>query len=294
MQESWRFIDSGAHDGSFNMAADAYLTHAASSRTPVLRVYAWQPYAISVGHHQNVGDIDLGKCRRQGVDVVRRPTGGRAIFHAHEVTYAVIIPRDHFLYRQNTLGIYNSISQALTNGLRGLAPGLALGPLDKVNGKLKYHEKFACFASSARYEIHYESRKLVGSAQRRFENAVLQHGSILLGDQHLELMDYLSSANGALKHAKHRLAQKTVSLGTALKRLVTYDEVVQCLQYGFEESYGAKLHPEPLTSSEYRAINKLKSDYREGVSTLPLEDRGESSTHQEGDRVGVQLIKTQS
>ncbi len=260
---TWRFINSGAQDGAFNMAADETLARLCKSGQPILRIYAWQPFAISIGHHQKLFEVDLDKCNSQGVDVVRRPTGGRAIFHAEEVTYAVIIPKESNLYAQSALAIYNFISSALVNGLNRLGANLVLERKKNLDGEFKtYNQKFACFASSAKYEIHYLSKKLVGSAQRRLENGLLQHGSILLGNEHLNLFDYLAKTkNGSSGNLKQLLSEKTTCLETTLNREVNYNEVVSVLKPGFENVFKIELQSISLTAEETELINERKPHY---------------------------------
>jgi len=259
----WRFIISGAQDGAFNMAADETLARLSKSGPPILRIYSWHPFAISIGHHQELAEVDLDKCSSENIDVVRRPTGGRAIFHAQEVTYAVIIPKESDLHSQSTLDIYNLISSALVNGLNRLGANLVLERNDNIGGEFKtYNQKFACFASSAKYEIHYRSKKLVGSAQRRLEKALLQHGSILLGNEHLNLFDYLiQTTDETSGNLKQLLDEKTICLQTILNREVTYNEVVSALKSGFEDFFKIDLQAAPLTTKETQLINQLKPQY---------------------------------
>ena len=261
--ETWRFINSGPQDGAFNMAADETLARFCETGQPILRVYAWQPFAISIGHHQKLPEVDLDKCSSEGIDVVRRPTGGRAIFHAHEITYAVIIPKESKLYAKSTLDIYNLISSALVNGLSRLGAHLVLKRKENLDREFKtYNQKFACFASSAKYEVHYRSKKLVGSAQRRLENALLQHGSILLGNEHLNLFDYLTeTTNGNSGSLKQFLSEKTTCLESILKREVSYNEVVSALKSGFENFFKIELQSTLLTAEETELINEYKLQY---------------------------------
>lgn len=259
-EKNWRFLDSGAADGAFNMAADEALARYCNPEMPILRVYHWQPFAISIGYHQRLAEIDSNKCRKDGVDVVRRPTGGRAIFHAHEVTYCVIIPRKSVWYQENTLAVYNQISSALVQALYQLGLSVVLERIENLSPEsAQYHERFACFSASAKYEIHFEGKKLVGSAQRRFNNAILQHGSIILGDEHLRLFDYLSAnGNGSARQAREQLQQRTVCLESILKRQVDYEEVAAALRLGFEEYFGVVLEPAQLSLQELQRINELK------------------------------------
>jgi len=111
----WTYIESGEQTGAFNMALDESMARALAvgEGYPVLRLFRWRPWAISLGHNQAAGDIDAARCAADGIDVVRRPTGGRAILHAEELTYSVVMPAG----RRSILQVYNEISAALVWGL---------------------------------------------------------------------------------------------------------------------------------------------------------------------------------
>lgn len=256
---TWRYIDSGACDGAFNMAVDEGLARTIASTEPILRLYRWQPFTISIGYHQEVGDVDLARCQRDGVGVVRRPTGGRAIFHAHEATYSVIVPKSHPWFAKSSHEVYNEISSALVVGLQFAGLPVSLEKRSQPDSDFAgYRNQFACFATSARYEIHYQSQKLVGSAQRRFGNALLQHGSIILGPQHLNLVEYLANhKNGEREAARKQLQEKTTCVEAILKRSVTYEEIAVFVKRGFEKHFQIELTPAPLTVRELQIIHQL-------------------------------------
>ena len=238
----WQYQNTGCRTGDFNMKYDEGLAQSLfpANGPSVVRVYGWNPPALSLGWHQNIEEIDLQGCAEAGVDVVRRPTGGRAILHSQEVTYSVVMSAT----QTSVLAIYQHISSALVRGLQKLGANVALEKSQPHFPSLyRSSSGMACFASSARYEIQVGGRKLVGSAQRRFarpggEEVVLQHGSILLGDDHLRIVDFLKGL-GETERLKMRqeLREKTTDLSSALGRTVTYDEVVAALREGFEEAW---------------------------------------------------------
>ena len=176
---TWNFSATGENTGEFNMQFDETLVRRLldGSGVPTVRVYRWKPWAISIGHHQNISDIDAPLCRKEGIDVVRRPTGGRAILHAEELTYSVVMPAD----RKGIHQVYNEISNALVEGLKGFGVDVSLQRSQPDFARMyKSPSSIPCFSSSARYEIEWNGRKLVGSAQRRYSgesgDVVLQHG----------------------------------------------------------------------------------------------------------------------
>lgn len=209
---------------------------------PALRVYGWKPWAVSLGHHQSDRDIDVKKCEEYGFDVVRRPTGGRAILHANEATYSVVMPADD----KGITEIYSLISRALVTGLKALCPDVSY-ETSQPNFRSLYtsQESIPCFSSSARYEVQINGKKLVGSAQRRYSQdgreVVLQHGSILLGPEHRLLTEVLRLSSDAVKEKiTEDIVLKTADLSTAMGRAVTFDETAAAILTGFRQELGIR------------------------------------------------------
>lgn len=241
----WQFRNTGCRTGEFNMMYDERLAQSlvSSEKPSVVRVYGWSPPAISLGWHQNLEEIDLPRCAEAGIHVVRRPTGGRAILHSDEVTYSVVMVAS----QKSVLSVYQQISEALVRGLIAIGADVTLEKSQPHFPSLyRSSSSVACFASAARYEIQISGRKLVGSAQRRFarangEEVVLQHGSILLGTDHLRMVNFLKGLDDTQrKTLRNELKQKTVDLSSALGRTVRFDDVVPALKHGFEEAWGVR------------------------------------------------------
>ena len=186
MAELWYLFLTGASSGIFNMDFDRHLLYEQPSR-PILRFYRWRVPTISLGYLQNPEELELENCSRDGVDVVIRPTGGRAIYHWDEVTYSVFVPPNHALAQLSVMESYKIISKCLVTGLRKLSIDAELAPTTK--GSLKNP---SCFSSHSRYEVVWKGKKLIGSAQRRInKGGFLQQGSILLSKSYLLLISYL-------------------------------------------------------------------------------------------------------
>jgi lipoate-protein ligase A len=241
----WRFLNTGARAGSLNMALDERLARRLAEvapepqsydSLPVLRLFQWSPWAISLGYNQEVKEIDIGACTRDGIDVVRRPTGGRAILHAEELTYSVVM----IAGRKSILQLYKDISSALVRGLSLFGVNASVQRSQPNFAEAYRHpSSIPCFTSSARYEIEWEGRKLVGSAQRRFSgdtgDVVLQHGSILYGPAHQDLARYLHLEAGNLREQiRDDLRKRTTDLSSILNRRVDADELAACVRRGFE------------------------------------------------------------
>jgi lipoate-protein ligase A len=216
------------------------LQDSGGNRPPAsLRLYQWSPWAISLGHHQSPDDIDTDLCTAEAIDIVRRPTGGRAILHAEELTYCVCM----FTGRRSILSVYNEISRALVCGLRHFGVDASLQK-SQPNFQEVYRDtsSIPCFTSSARYEIEWQGRKLVGSAQRRYGegelDVVLQHGSILCGPAHKRLTDYLRINDPALlARVRLEMERKTVDLREITGAPVDMKHLASCIKRGFEEEW---------------------------------------------------------
>jgi lipoate-protein ligase A len=183
----WRFVISPPAPGADNMALDhALLRRAAATGEAVLRVYSWSTPTLSLGRHQPArGLYDPSAIRSVGVDVVRRPTGGRAVLHHREVTYSVTAPLTTDTIdrpRPRTRDIYAAINHLLVDALRALGAPVALATQVSRLGPAAAGGLLPCFDQATEGEIVAGARKLVGSAQWREGRAVLQHGSILIED----------------------------------------------------------------------------------------------------------------
>jgi lipoate-protein ligase A len=239
---NWRFENTGVRSGVFNMEYDEALARALVEGTgnPTIRVYGWQPFAISLGWNQSIEEIDVNKTSAAGIDVVRRPTGGRAILHANELTYSVVMR----VHNKNILTVYEDISRALVAGLQELGAPVAIEKSQPHFPSLyRSASAVACFSSTGRYEIKCNGRKLVGSAQRRYaagggEEVVLQHGSILLGSEHKQIVDFLNLPSEEQRIALlQELDEKTTELSTVLNRVINYDKTADAILQGFRKAW---------------------------------------------------------
>ena len=189
----WRFLETGKGNAFFNMALDEALVRAVHNHTapPSIRVYEWNPRAITCGYSQDVGSmIDLARCTAEGVDVTRRLTGGRAVFHDDDLGYSVVGLVDDPRFGGNILDTFQSIGRVLASGLNALGIPAKLSRSGWSGGSSG--RSLPCFLTTARYEITVDGHKIVGSAQRRFAGVFLQQGSILTGPGQDRLLAYLN------------------------------------------------------------------------------------------------------
>jgi lipoate-protein ligase A len=240
----WRFIDTGSNSGKFNMDYDLDLVRSFSG-SPVLRVYQWEPYCISLGANQDFNSIDQKKTSADGLDVVKRPTGGRAILHAEELTYSVVYPVSD---EKSPKQIYREINLALKNGLINYNLSLEKIKLEHTQPHFpsfyKEEKSTICFAVSAMNELNYQGKKLAGSAQRKIGNIILQHGSILCGGFHKKIIDYLNLPSDKLEEIKNEIGQTTTELETILDEKINYQRLSRAIKKGFENHFNIKFEEE--------------------------------------------------
>lgn len=240
----WYFVDTGLNDGNFNMQYDIELTKKVKDDECILRLYRWSPYCISLGANQNFSDVNLTKAKSDNIDVVKRPTGGRAILHSEELTYSVVFPLS---LNYSVRDIYNQINLALKKGLEIFNP--ELNKIELENNQTDFRNFYKkdissiCFAVSARYEINYLKKKLVGSAQRKIGNLVLQHGSILCGTYHQKIVDYLNIEKSELENISVELKNTTIDLKTILGKEINISDLSESIKKGFENHFQISFKP---------------------------------------------------
>ena len=259
-RSSWRLIIHGPASGAWNMAVDEAMAQAAAQgqAPPTLRFYAWDPPCISLGRSQPLSEVDWERCRAAGVDVVRRPTGGRAILHTDELTYSVAAPPAEPVVAGAVLEAYHRISEGLVAGLRLLgipaqeAPGTSRAGPDV---------SAACFEVPSAYEITALGRKLMGSAQHRRAQWVLQHGSLPLTGDVSRIVNYLRFEDEEERKAlRAALAARATTVEALLGRAVGFREVAETLARGFAQALALDLTPGELSLEEYATAQRLVAE----------------------------------
>lgn len=247
--ERWRYLDSGPRSGAENMAVDEALleSHIAGECPPTLRVYTWRPPAVSLGHFQRAeSSVDLETCRRLGVDIVRRPTGGRAILHTeNEVTFSLVVSTER-LGVSGVMESYRRIAGGILIGLQSL--GLDARLVERSSPSGASAQDPACFAVKARCDLVVGSAKLVGSAQVQRQNFLLQQNSLPLT---IRLSDW------SQVFLRKTTAPSATGLWEAAGRKLSYSEVTSALRLGFEETFGVGLEQGELTPLEIERAVKL-------------------------------------
>jgi len=260
----WRFLNTGPASGAVNMAVDEAILAGVTRGTspPTVRVYAWDPPTVSTGYAQDLSaELDLVACAKSGVGVVRRPTGGRAVLHAGELTYSVVGESGEPPLGASIMEAYGAIAAALVAGLRSLGVSAELAAVPTASRVRNGGASPPCFVSAGRFEIVVDGKKLIGSAQRRVGRGVLQHGSLLTDERHEDLADLLRIDDGSRDVVRRALRRKTTTLGQLLGRAVAFDEVATAVRLGFEEAWGVVLTEAPLSDGESEESQGLATGY---------------------------------
>lgn len=259
---SLRLIKSPPAAGPWNMALDeALLVFAAGKRTlPTLRLYSWQPACFSLGYAQPLGEVDLVRLQSKGWDLVRRPTGGRAILHTDELTYSLTAPLDFPLVEGGVLESYRRISTALTAALTLLG---AQVNADKEYGDISRGEKAkpVCFEVPSNYEITAGGKKLIGSAQARKQGGVLQHGSLPLTGSITRIAEVLAFADEAERDStRRRISLHAATLEEVLHQIISWEEAAEALVRGFEKELAVTFIPAEPTPEELQLAHTLMEE----------------------------------
>jgi len=266
----WRLIIDGYHTGFMNMAIDEaiMIAHREGLVPPTIRFYQWSPPAVSLGYFQDLQkEIDVDVCQDMGIDVVRRPTGGKAILHDKELTYSFIIKENHPLVNDSILETYKKISGGMIRGLSYLGITAELVPLrEKLKSdslpkreKSEIHNsdfKSICFSVPSQYEVQVEGKKIVGSAQVRKREIVLQHGSLLIELDRDKLFSVFNFPSVQIRE-RFKTRFEATSLEEILKKKINFSELSEILPRGFEEEFGVKLTEGKLTEQEEKISKEL-------------------------------------
>jgi lipoyl(octanoyl) transferase len=291
---NWRLLDTPPANGAWNMAVDESILehiHRGESQ-PTLRLYAWNPPCLSLGHAQSFADVDMERVKANGWEVVRRLTGGRAILHTDELTYSVTGSTEEPALAGGILESYNRLAQALLFAVREL--GL---PVEMKEEEVRHASSVAqpnpiCFEVPSTYEITVNEKKLIGSAQARRKEGVLQHGSLpLTGDltricQALLFKDEAARAVAAkrllarattvesvmaVEGIRPERSRRTPMLHTSTSLSADWETAAQAFVHGFEAQLGINFQRGELSRSESeRADELVKEKYANPAWTEKL------------------------
>jgi lipoate-protein ligase A len=262
MPQPWRFVNTGAHDAASNMALDEALLvmHEAGATPPTLRVYGWCQPTLSLGYAQNAQqEVDLAACHAQGVAVIRRPTGGRAVLHDQEVTYSVVMPLALDNGAHTITEHYRRIGMALAAALQALGLPVQLARPQVRAAPTRASASPACFAAISRYELSVAGKKIVGSAQKRGQRALLQHGSIPLRMDRQRLFECLRVPP---EHRAELVQTAYTTMGAVNEvaaRPVSLAALHAALRQGVGAVFGVALVDMPISPDEWCLAQHLRA-----------------------------------
>jgi len=272
-QTTWRLIRSSATHGAWNMAVDEAILESviAGESSATLRLYAWEPACLSLGYAQPVADVDRENLERHGLGLVRRPTGGKAILHGDELTYSVIGSGNDPRLAGGVLQSYCTLSLALLEALHLLGiqaqalekPPVQSAPSDNLAVESSTAHKAAkqnpvCFEIPSYYEITSGGKKLVGSAQARRKQGVLQHGTLLLHGNLTRIIQFLRFKDLATRqHAATRLLERATTAEGASGRIITWEEAADAYIQAFAGVLNLELERGELIPGELDRAEKL-------------------------------------
>jgi lipoate-protein ligase A len=239
------------------MAVDeAILEHIGRGQAlPTLRLYAWEPACLSLGYAQPYADVDEARLKERGWEVVRRPTGGRAILHTDELTYSVTAPADEPRLAGSVLESYNRLAGALLQAVQSL--GLSVEMKEGAGGNHNSPNP-VCFEVPSAYEITVQGKKLIGSAQARRKEGVLQHGSLPLKGNLARITEALSFVDETARlDAAHRLLERATTVETVLGGPVSWNAAAQAFMSAFEDKLSLSLEEGLLSESEQKRAETL-------------------------------------
>jgi lipoate-protein ligase A len=257
MKEWDLIIENTPLDSSWNMAVDEYLFQSLTEEPQtIVRFYAWKNPTVSLGYSQKILEVaDVEFCKKNGIDIVRRMTGGKLVLHHKEVTYS-LASSDTEIFTATLVDSYRFISEALMKGLEkmGLTPSLASpAPQEYVRGNLP------CFSYPSRNEVEVSGKKIIGSAQKRGGSKFIQHGSIPLEEDD-ELLTSITFLEGAGEEVR------MISLTEALGSAINFNRAVDVFVQGIGEYFGVRLKRRTLGENENESVRQLQKDKYENPS----------------------------
>jgi len=286
IMEEWRFLDTGANNGSWNMAVDEaiFITTKEKNLSPTLRFYRWRPSAVSIGYAQNVGEeVNLKECRRLRMDVVRRYTGGGAIFHENELTYSFISKTDGYQDFDDLLASYKQVCWGIIKGLSGLGisakfrgeksrssyrddiygaryigirrclphcgKGLQTLNASDKSDPYKVRKKVPCFMANSKHDLIVDEKKVLGNAQRRTKEVFLQQGSLPLSYDFNLINRIFPGSNG--------FKNRATSISEILDQEISLGEIKEKLLFGFTSHFSVNFREGTLSEEEQSLARKL-------------------------------------
>jgi lipoate-protein ligase A len=271
MQTStWRLMCTSPANGAWNMALDeAILLSIGRGESPAtLRLFAWDPPCLSLGYAQPFADIDIGAITARGWGVVRRPTGGRAILHTDEITYSVIASNQEPRLAGSIVESYRRLSRALLEVLR------LLGIQSNADKEYDLPEQVdkrgaVCFEVPSNYEITVGDKKILGSAQARRSEGILQHGSLPLFGDISRITQVLTFPDESKRNqVAQRVLERAVTIESILQKSISWEEAAIAFEKAFESTLDLQfVHGDPTPQELQEAERLVREKYANSAWT---------------------------
>ncbi|MBP8620790.1 MAG: lipoate--protein ligase family protein [Firmicutes bacterium] len=258
-----RLVSHGPAKGKFNMAVDEAIQNAVrrGEVLPTLRFYEWEPACLSLGYFQDVGkEVDVASLHEAGVDLVRRPTGGKAVLHDDELTYSVAIPERDL--PGTVLETYKLLSEAIVNALRSLGVPAEMVSLERgVTARDSRFQQAACFSAPSWYEVVAQGKKIVGSAQVRRGGIILQHGSIPFYMDAAQMVKFFKTSSQAhSQRLESMLSRKSAGICQVCQMDITRKDLESSLVLSFAKILGWDIEKGYLTRDEIQESLELSQN----------------------------------
>lgn len=260
---TWRLLNYQSHSAFENMAIDEAILRETirNKKPPTLRFFGWDPVAVSIGYFQELKkEINFNLCQLRGVDVVRRMTGGKAVYHCDEITYSLTAQNSDKSFPNDILGTYEIISRCLAHGLSLLGINAQLAKSDSGTMKKRSAMASCCFSVPSGKELLVDGKKICGSAQIRTHGNFLQHGSMLLSFNSVNTAAFTLPSD--ISETCQKLRNSVTAINELIPSPVSAEDTCSALQNGFISNLGIDLSEEPLTSAERELAVQLLKKYR--------------------------------
>ncbi len=258
---AWRLLDFQYYNIFENMAIDEAILDETikNKKHPTIRFYGSGPAAVSIGYFQDAKkELNIEKCRREGIDIARRITGGRAVFHVNEITYSIAAGDQEKAFPADISGTYYVISKCIARGLRDL--GIKADLAEEGRYQTKEEEmKSCCFVVPSKNELLVRGRKICGSAQIRRRGGFLQHGLLPLTFNPEKTADFLMRLR--TPEQLEKLKKSVTAINEELVSPVSAREICSKLKKSFIEELGIDLQEDTLTPAEDALKNELIKKY---------------------------------
>ena len=276
----WRLLNYRSCSASENMAIDeaVLLETIHHNKPPTLRFYGWSRPAVSIGYFQELTkEINDDRCRLSDVKVVRRITGGKAVYHRDEITYSVVAGSSTGLFPDDIAGTYRIISLCLLRGLSNLGIRAKLAETASIGVDRKPDLDACCFSVPAGNELMVDGRKICGSAQTRIRGGFLQHGSMLMTFDPVQTAALILSSDAPECQAE--LKRSVTAVNELLPSPVSAELLCFALKKGFVDELNIEITEGELTPAEADLTRRLVKKYESDAWNLERKMKRISQVH---------------